>query len=326
MQHEWIERYIYAVVRTLPAKMRQDVEKELRSLIFDMLEERCGLIPPTEHDVLVVLTELGKPAELAAKYKPEQTSYLIGPNYYRPYKFLLGLVCGAVSLGMTIALLILALTDGQPWYVFFANWFSELLISLLCAFGGLTLAFAILERKKVKIDFGGQEIEHLPPVPKKKERIPRTEPMVGIVFCIVFAVLFLAVPQVIGVIWEGTEWIAVFNVEKIQSSWFIIVLFAGIGIVRESAKLYEGRYTRRLRAVSLVCNVCSAALACWFLMGSSILNPAFVEKMQTLFTGQEAFLSTIFGQFNYAFLAVMLFALCLDSAVTTYRAFKYDQK
>ena len=37
---EMIERYIYEVVRRLPAKQRDDTGRELRSLIDDMLEER----------------------------------------------------------------------------------------------------------------------------------------------------------------------------------------------------------------------------------------------------------------------------------------------
>ena len=95
MHQDLIERYIYAVIKTLPTRMREDVERELHSLISDMLEERCQDMPSTEHDVLVVLTELGRPAELAAKYRPERASYLIGPGYYAAYKFLLGLVLGA---------------------------------------------------------------------------------------------------------------------------------------------------------------------------------------------------------------------------------------
>ena len=46
MEHELIERYLYAVTKQLPAKSRQDIERELRGLIGDLLEERCGDIAP----------------------------------------------------------------------------------------------------------------------------------------------------------------------------------------------------------------------------------------------------------------------------------------
>ena len=62
------------------------------------------------------------------------------------------------------------------------------------------------------------------------------------------------------------------------------------------------------------------------LLGSSILNPQFLLYMQGLFSGDAAFLSTAFGQINLIFLAVILFALCLDTVVTAYKAFKYDSR
>lgn len=117
MHQDLIERYIYAVIKTLPTRMREDVERELHSLISDMLEERCQDMPSTEHDVLVVLTELGRPAELAAKYRPERASYLIGPGYYAAYKFLLGLVLAAVAFGLAVASVITACAAAQPWYL-----------------------------------------------------------------------------------------------------------------------------------------------------------------------------------------------------------------
>ena len=39
MHQDLIERYIYAVIKTLPTRMREDVERELHSLISDMLED-----------------------------------------------------------------------------------------------------------------------------------------------------------------------------------------------------------------------------------------------------------------------------------------------
>ena len=71
MDSELIRRYVYAVTKRLPRKSREDVAKELNTLIADMLEERCGQVLPTEKDVRVVLTELGTPAELYDQYSGE---------------------------------------------------------------------------------------------------------------------------------------------------------------------------------------------------------------------------------------------------------------
>lgn len=51
--------------RGLPRASRADIEQELRTLIDDLLEERCAGREPTEKDLRVVLTDLGTPAETA---------------------------------------------------------------------------------------------------------------------------------------------------------------------------------------------------------------------------------------------------------------------
>ena len=67
-EYDLIERYIYAVTKKLPKRMREDISKELYSLIMDMLESRCGEIKPTDKDIRVVLTELGTPSDLANNF------------------------------------------------------------------------------------------------------------------------------------------------------------------------------------------------------------------------------------------------------------------
>ena len=59
--NDLIERYIYAVTRRLPRSKQEDMAKELRGLVEDMLLERCGEAMPEEKDVRIVLTELGSP-------------------------------------------------------------------------------------------------------------------------------------------------------------------------------------------------------------------------------------------------------------------------
>ena len=76
--NDLIERYLYAITRRLPAKQRADVAEELRTLISDMLDERCGSLPPTAKDVRVVLTELGTPGEMVRKYTSGEGECLIG--------------------------------------------------------------------------------------------------------------------------------------------------------------------------------------------------------------------------------------------------------
>ena len=84
-----IERYIYQVIRRVPKKNQKDIEQELRLLIDDMLEKRCGALPRTKKDLDVVLVELGAPGDLAAQYLDVPRRSLIGPELFPKYIFIL---------------------------------------------------------------------------------------------------------------------------------------------------------------------------------------------------------------------------------------------
>ena len=86
---EMKERYIYQVIRRLPKNQREDIRMELNELIDDMCEHDS-----MEH----VLEKLGDPVKFAHKYNGEN-SYVIGPEYYDNYIFVLRivLICVIIS-------------------------------------------------------------------------------------------------------------------------------------------------------------------------------------------------------------------------------------
>ena len=99
---EMIERYVYDVVRRLPQSQREDISRELRTLIDDMMEERADSGKTEQENAEEVLKELGSPFALAGKYR-DSKKYLIGPAYYEQYWFVLKIVLIAVTVGMVIA-------------------------------------------------------------------------------------------------------------------------------------------------------------------------------------------------------------------------------
>ena len=78
---DFVERYVHQVGRYLPRNERTDIQAELRSTIYDQIEDRFGP-EPTDDEVMVVLAELGDPRQMATSYTTER--YLIGPDTY-PY-------------------------------------------------------------------------------------------------------------------------------------------------------------------------------------------------------------------------------------------------
>lgn len=335
MKNDLIERYIYAVTKRLPAKNREDVSKELRSLIDDMLMERCGEETPTDKDTRVVLTELGTPNELSAKYDEDADKSLIAQPYYSTYKFVMKIVLAGVVIGLTIAHLILLILEPQSLGADFASIAAnigvgigtlsgELLSSVLQCFAIVTIVFAVLQRKGVNLD-AEFNLNDLPPVPKKSQQISVWEPVGGIVLSIVFVVVMLMVPEVFCAITisDGvTTMVPVFDTEVLRGGWLLIIAFAAVGIIREVVILMERQYNRRVMVTTLTADVVSAVLSVIWLTNSSIINPDFKASMHTIFAGASDFIFRIFESFNLFFLACILFALLLEAGTTVYKTLR----
>lgn len=325
MKNELIDRYVYAVTRRLPARLRNDIDKELHSLIEDMLDARCGGLMPEDRDVRVILTELGTPSELAMRYMPEGRDHLIGPAYYSQYKMVTGIVLASVTFGLVLSGFISFFTDSsEALYFTLFSWIGTLITGLIAAFGAVTFIFAVFERKNIALNFGGSELDSLPPVPEKKSVIPKGEPIAGIIFSVIFCVIFLAAPQIICAKFGADQpFIPVFNVDLIHQLWYIFVALTILGIARESFKLYEGRYTKRLAIVTVVSDILSAALTLVLLSSQQILNSAFIAGASPILSNEVV--TVILTYFNLFFMAVILFCLLLDMGVTLFKGFWYNR-
>lgn len=320
MNHDLIERYIYAVTRRLNPRQREDVAQELRTLIDDMLTERCGEVLPTEKDIRVVLTELGTPQELYQQYDENADKCLIGQPYYSTYKFVMKIVLAAVAVGMTMSSLILQILEPQPWYAMAASWLAMLYNSFLASFAIVTLLFAFFYRKGIRLT-EPFNFDDLPPVPNRSKEIPKWESVAGIFFSVIFVVLFLFTPEVFCVIHDGIM-VSLFDMDAVKQTWFLILAFAACGIIRETIQLIEGRYNKRVLTAALVSNAISAVLCIWWLVGFELINPVFLANMNEIFAGENNIVLSMFANFDLFFLGVMLFALVLDSIDVTVKTLR----
>lgn len=226
-EQEMIERYIYEVTRRVPQEMRTEIRMELESLIEDMRTGE-GLC------VQEALARLGDPADFARRYRGDD-SYLIGPDYYDNYIWILKIVLIGIGISAVVSALINAIMggDGQSvsglakdgggtgeWVELFTHFFTELISSAvggaLGAVGVITVIFAILERQKVRItvkpekswDVG--ELTRnapaarawtpfsLPAIPDRRAVIKRSDSVASIIFISIFSALLLFVPELFG--------------------------------------------------------------------------------------------------------------------------------
>lgn len=186
-----VERYLHEVGRSLPARDRADIATELRSMIYDSLEDRYGGAE-TAADIAALLKELGDPRKLASSYLPVR--YLIGPEAF-PY-----LMTALRYTWVTIPTIFIflqifgALTSVQP-----PPLSSLILEMLVSAIGGMfvftalvIMIFAVIERIVAAIAPQDSAFDPLvlPPV-NDPHTVARSEVIFGIVFSIVIGLILI---------------------------------------------------------------------------------------------------------------------------------------
>lgn len=352
---ELIDRYIYQVVRRLPRDQRGEVSLELQELISDMME--------TGSSAEEVLTKLGDPAKFAEKYQ-DRSRCLIGPEYYDNYLWLLRIVLTCVIATVLIVSVIQGIRDGIVMLdgdmtgavvmavgTGIANGFTGIFIAGLSAFGGVTLAFAVMERRKIRFEMkkeknwtvsdlgdnftGKQKVwtpGNLSPIPHKKAMISRGDSIVGIVFIMIFGVLLIFAPQFFGAVFpdgEVVRTIPVFNLDQWDIILPLFILSLAIGLADEVLHLVVGHYCRLVMISSIVTGGLQMILLFLLLKAFPLWNPGFATELELYLGGQDGTgLNEIITRWNgdfvsNCFLAFGLMITLLEVGSTVYRTLRY---
>jgi hypothetical protein len=272
-----VDVYVSEVGRNLPAKMREDIEKETRSLIEDMLDDaaKAQARQPDEQMIVDVLKQMGSPEKVAASYLPPR--YLIGPKYYSTFMMVLRivltvvLVVGAIGLGVELG------RSGSGSVSFgstLANGFAGLLGSLIAAFGNVVLIFAILQWLLPEPKFDQKEWD--PRALKAEpdpERVKTFDMVAGMVGNMILLLLLNVYPHWLGIFnYENGVWVrarVLTDAFYTYIPWMSLVLAAGIAL--NAYLLRQGRWNTAARLASVAISVGSIIL-----LGTMISGPALV--------------------------------------------------
>jgi hypothetical protein len=324
---ELIERYVYQVTKRLPQPQRADIEKELLGLIDDMLAGRGDV--PSQDDVTAVLRELGRPAELAAKYKGSR-QHLIGPHYFDTYLLVLKIVLAAVAFGIVVARSI-GFAVEPPHNVFeaFGLFIAAIFSALVQAFAWVTAIFALIEHfakgAPWKADWSPAD---LPPVPAHKATIKKSEPIVGIVFGVLFLVLVNVAPQLFSayIYYDGAlNIVPVFDLAVFRQLLPLINVMVCLAILKEILRLAVGRHTIGLAAAMTVINV-AAIILFIFIFGpaSQIWNAGFMTGLGTTW-GASAEAAYIWSIIPKILVGLVIFGNVVDIITTFTRALRHKE-
>lgn len=194
-----IDRYVSEVgKRLLALQGREDIEKELRSTLEDMLEERAEKAgkPADEAMEIELLKEYGSPDEVATTYNPHP--YLIGPRLFPIFLKILKLVFFGVTIGLTVVMIIQLATQtplmGSAVTEIVGGWITKIFSTLVAAFGYIVLTFAILERTVPDLAISKEDFEDKwDPASLAKEPHPDAVKRIDLIFEIVFTFIGLAI-------------------------------------------------------------------------------------------------------------------------------------
>lgn len=328
MNKDLIDRYVYQVIKRLPQAQREDIEQELRGLIDDMLSARADA--PSKEDVTTVLRELGHPAELASKYSGTKR-WLIGPGYFDIYLMVLKIVLAVTGFGMLLAQVIgFVSAPPQDVWTAFGLFFGSVIGGLIQAFAWVTGIFALIEHFAKDAPYRGKDWNpaDLPPVPVQKATIKRSEPIVGIVFTVLFLVIMNVSPQLFGAYFpvDGSmRVVPVFDLNVFYRLLPLIDVMICLGILKELLRLVIGRYTVGLSAALVVINVLSMIMFIWlFGPASGIWNADFMTQIGTEWSlsAQAAQLWSIVPKI---LVGLAIFGNVVDSIQLVVRAFRHRE-
>jgi hypothetical protein len=182
-----IDRYLGAVRLFLPRDQRDDIAAELRDALMTRREEREAELgrPLTRKEDEALLHDYGHPLMVAARYGRQQ--YLIGPELYPVYAFVVAIVLAAIALAATITGVVATAVSGGDAGRGLGVAMGVIWSGAFTGIGAVTVIFAILQRtsagQRITVDWS---VRDLPRITRRRPRQLWFERVAGIVFLTLF--------------------------------------------------------------------------------------------------------------------------------------------
>ncbi|MBF9131954.1 hypothetical protein I0C86_23745 [Plantactinospora sp. S1510] len=303
------DRYLAATLPSVPSARREEIAVELRGSIEDMIEDRTGNGQDPGTAEREVLTELGNPERLAARYADRRLQ-LIGPTYYLVWLRLLRLLLSFVPaiVGTVDAVSSAATGEVGVGGAIGSGIGTAIEVAVHIAFW-LTLTFAILERTTPVQGLGDWNVDQLPRVPVDREMsLASTATAVA---WLLFGIAYLPLQHFQSWIESDSGANIPIIDPALWSSWLPVLLAVLVGsVVFEIVKYRVGRWTWPLIGVNVALHLAFAVPVAWLILSDRLLSPEFVQRFEWLREGDN--LGTV-ANVTAVVLAVVVIWDVLDS-------------
>ncbi len=334
---KYVDRYIYAVTRHLPEKDREEVSRELRSNIEDMLMEDYS-----EDNIKQVLEEMGSPYELSSQYL-DQEKYLIGPRMYHSYvdtlRILLtvALIVGAVifTVDLLISLnsldAINSLTDIINIIVgIIASGISIMFNVVVGFFFWVTLGFIIAERTSAADEIKNFKnkvfvVEDLKEIPKTiGKKISKVEMTFSLISTMAFLSILLLRSDLIAIYIAGEGSYPIFNERTIKMYLILILAVGALSIILTIYKIILGRWNKKLAVAATIYALISLMVTIIVVLDPHLFDPKFITFMSDNFKTWSIDFSQNMGKFKVGFLVVASIITLIDIVTALYQGFRRE--
>lgn len=273
------DRYLAATLRSVPAQRRDEIASELRASIDDMIEGRTGEGQDITAAEREVLTELGNPDRLAARYADRRLQ-LIGPTYYLVWQRLLKLLLSFIpALAGTIVAIVEA-AEGNGFGAIGSGLVVALHVAVHISFW-LTLTFAIIERSQAPVDVPDWTVDQLPDVPAHRD-ISLAETVASVVMLVV-TIGYLPFQHYRSFVRDTDGDDIPLLDPALWSFWLpaLIVVLLG-SLVFEIVKYRVGRWNWALFGTKALLDLAFSVPLVWLALSDRLLNPALGERLSWL--------------------------------------------
>jgi hypothetical protein len=286
-----IEAYVYEVTRRLPEKSREDIARELRSTIEDMLPEQY-----MEEEAKGALLKLGDPAMLSASYR-DTPNYLIGPKVYDVYiqtlkKTIPWAVLVTILLHSVSGIFGYSGEEAVLWFVIktFGTVISNAVMVLMYVLFWMTAVFAVIDRVDFsksgqplptgKAPWSPDDLEKVEIVPKKRAAL-KGEAVFSLVWTAFWAIVYFNADHLLGIYQSieggGLKFVQpFFNQEVLLSYWPAVVLLILLEIVLAVYKWRAGQWTVGLAAVNTIIHAIGAGILLVMASNPNLIDPASI--------------------------------------------------
>lgn len=273
-----IDQYIHAIGQKLPMKGREDIKKELHSLLLDDIESRYGS-NPSEEQVKEVITAFGKPGEAARRYTGENP--VIAPALREFYFMILAIMLGAMAIAFVTVYLVQLFT-GDPQTAEPLKALLKVPLNVFNAFlsgtGSVTLIFILITRFNRGKDLDREEDwtpDSLKSIVLDTDTQSKGESIFSIIILGVLIILMNLYPELLTraedlFLRSGLALGHRINIESFRVYILILSFLWAAEIGYNGMLLYRSTNSRRLKAAQMGINLASMAVH-GFMIGDSRL-------------------------------------------------------